>query len=168
MSGTQKQYDVRTIANWILDRAQSSDTPITNMAINKIVYFLYESLFVEDGRVIFSAKIEAWDHGPVLRELYSEFKKFGNAPITGRANRFSVARRKFEVAVDEIDAADREKFGAIVDHYLPLSAARLRQISHQPDGPWFTVWTHAGGSNAGMEITPEVIASSFNGFKVTS
>ncbi len=163
---TTRSYDVRTIANWILSRANELGIPApTNMAINKIVYFLYEKVLVEDGRQIFVAKIEAWEHGPVIRELYSDFKKFGDKPISAYAQRFSLSSRKLEPAPDTIDELDSERFSEIVDHYLPMTASTLRRISHQPNSPWFDVWTHTSKSNPGMEISPEVISRSFQGYK---
>jgi uncharacterized phage-associated protein len=163
-----KQYDVRSIANWILDRAKTLGMPTpTNMAINKLVYFLFEQMLLEKRRKIFTAKIEAWEHGPVIRELYSEFKVSSDGPITGRARKFSLATRQMEVAHDELSAEDEKQFAEIIDHYLPMTAATLRRISHQCDGPWFNVWSHEGMSLPGMEITSDIIDKSFNNYKVS-
>ena len=153
----------------MLDRALKIKAPIpTNMAINKITYFLFERVFIEDRRPIFKAKIEAWEHGPVVRELYAEFRKYGDGPIVGRAHRFSIISRRMEVATDPLDDDDERRFSEIVDHYLPMSGSTLRTISHIPESPWFNVWTYKGASNPGMEISLEVIADSFRGYRVHS
>ncbi|UAJ09583.1 Panacea domain-containing protein [Glacieibacterium megasporae] len=136
--------------------------------MNKIIYFLFEKMLVEEGRRIFSAKIEAWEHGPVVREIYSEFKKFGDAPIRSQAKKFSLVSRQLEIALDVIDNDDIDKFSAIVDHYLPMSASTLRRISHEPNSPWFSVWSHDGSSNPGMEISASIIEEAFYGYKVHS
>lgn len=81
-------YSVRGIANWILDEADARKLPVTNMALNKLTYFLYESYLINFGAVVTKARIEAWEHGPVFREIYQAFKKYGDKPIKGRATFF--------------------------------------------------------------------------------
>ena len=84
-------FDVRAVANLVLDVAQSRDIDVTNMALNKIVFFVHSDYLVENGRPLVGAKIEAWKHGPVFREIYHEFKDWDDLPIRGRAKR--VARQ---------------------------------------------------------------------------
>src|SRR4051794_20001957 len=92
------KFSVRALANWILDLADRKDAPITNMALNKLVYFVIEKVLVEQKRLLTEAKIEAWEHGPVFRELYQQFKSFGDNPINDRAKFYDIASGKLEKA----------------------------------------------------------------------
>jgi len=78
-------FDVRAVANFVLDVTTRRGRSITNMHINRIVYFLHADFLVKFNEPLVSARIEAWEHGPVFRELYSEFKKFDDQAITTRA-----------------------------------------------------------------------------------
>src|SRR5688500_4115918 len=80
-------HDVREVANFVLDLAEEKGIALSNMAINKIVYFVHVDYLLAFSQPLVSAKIEAWDHGPVFRELYAEFKAFGDNSISGRAMR---------------------------------------------------------------------------------
>src|SRR5258705_3438157 len=82
-------YDVRAIANFVLDLADERGRAVSNLSINKIVYFLHANYLARFDRPLVPAKIDAWNYGPVLRELYREFKKFDDRPISGRAYRIS-------------------------------------------------------------------------------
>ena len=68
--------DARAIANFVLGEANRHDIPITNMAINKLVYFLHAEYLLRFDKPLISSKIEAWEHGPVIREVYNSFKTY--------------------------------------------------------------------------------------------
>lgn len=151
---------VRGIANWILDYADSLNFSVTNMALNKLVYFAYEKVLLEKGEILTNAKIEAWEHGPVFREVYQDFKRFGDKAIVSRAQFFSIASGGMEVAICDLDDQLEEYLKTVVRPLLPLSASRLRGLSHAKGGAWEKAWSYDGNSNPGMEITPSLILDS--------
>jgi uncharacterized phage-associated protein len=155
-------YDVRSIANWVLDRADAAGQPVSNMSLNKIVYFIIEKALVERGELLTSAKIEAWEHGPVIREIYHSFKSHGDGPISSRARRFDASTKDLVLANEAIVEQDIELFEEALSAYLHLTAAQLRALSHQPGGPWHRVWWHEGRINPGMEISIDTIHESFS------
>jgi uncharacterized phage-associated protein len=155
-------YDVRSIANWVLDRADARGRPLSNMAINKIIYFIVEKALVERGELLTAAKIEAWEHGPVFREVYHSFKHHGDEPITSRATKFDSATRSMIEAADAFSNLDEQLFSDALDAYVHLTAAQLRALSHQPGSPWHRVWWHEGRFNPGMEISIDTIHESFS------
>lgn len=150
-------YDVRALANWVLDEGDRRSVLLSNLAVNKIVYFLVENALVHQGQLVTDAKIEAWEHGPVFRELYHSFKQFGDRPIEGRAKRFDVASKSMVVASCELNAEDELFFQSVLREYMGLSASHLRALSHRENGPWDRVWWHEGKLNPGMEISAEII-----------
>ena len=151
------KVSVRSLANWVLQLAQREGLPITNMALNKLVYFLVEKVLIERRRLITDAKIEAWEHGPVFRELYQQFKVFGEKPISEKARYFDISDGELKSAVPAVPADLSAELEAFIRPLLPWSAARLRALSHVIDGPWHRVWAYDGFANPGMEITPEKI-----------
>jgi uncharacterized phage-associated protein len=155
-------YDVRSIANWVLDRADAAVADLSNMALNKIVYFIIEKALVERGELLTAAKIEAWEHGPVIREIYHAFKIHGDGPITSRALRFDPSTRSMMEARDVFGDQDTGLFEDALSAYLHLTAAQLRALSHQPGSPWHRVWWHDGHINPGMEISIDTIHESFS------
>jgi uncharacterized phage-associated protein len=153
-------YSVKEIANWILDYSESQDQRLTNMALNKLIYFGYEYSLLTTGRKLTHAKIEAWDHGPVFREVYSAFKKYGADPISGRATRYNTETNSVEIVIPLIEFSDEIIILEAIKPLIHLPAFILREISHDIGGAWAKVWNHGTSSNPGMEITDEIILAS--------
>jgi uncharacterized phage-associated protein len=156
-------YDVREIANFVLDFAERRGRPITNIDINKIVYFLHGWFLAKHNSPLVSAKIEAWDYGPVFRELYSEFKNHGHEPINSRAKRRSPITAQLEICVPSLDERDASFIEPLIENYLRLSTFKLVELSHAAGGPWDQVYNHDGDSNPGMRISDELIRAYFEG-----
>lgn len=82
-----EQFDreVRTFAvtNYILNKLRSHGiNDITNLKLQKVLYLAYGlhlCLYDED---LFQSPIHAWKHGPVVPDVYKEFKYFGKSVIT--------------------------------------------------------------------------------------
>lgn len=150
-------YSVRGLANWSLDYGDELGVLLTNMALNKLVYFAYERSVVRHGVVVTNAKIEAWDHGTVFREVYQAFKNFGDKPITSRASFFSVETGGLKESVAELTDEDAVFLQRELYQLIRLSASQLRELSHVAGGAWHRVWYYEGHANPGMEITPDLI-----------
>lgn len=147
-------YSVRGLSNWILDLADRLELPVTNMALNKLLYFAYEKMLIEEGVILTDARIEAWDHGPVFREVYHAFKVSGDGPIRERVQFYSVDTGEVETSRVELPPETASRLESLLRPLLPLSASRLRQVSHAKGGAWHQVWCYDGYANPGMEITP--------------
>lgn len=155
-------YDVRAIANFVLDYADQRRRRLTNMTINKIVYFLHAEYLAKTGRPLVSAKIEAWQYGPVFRELYSEFKKFGGEPIDGRATAMNPTTLVRETSIASFDSEDAALLEELTEHYSKMSASALVDLSHVSGGPWHQVYAGQDGELVpGMRIADNRIRDFF-------
>lgn len=150
-------HDVRSVSNYVLDIAESERRPISNLCINKIVFFLHTNYLVEFGRPLVGAKIEAWDYGPVFRELYREFKAYGEKPIQKRAQRVNVDTGLVEQCGYNFSDSEREFLDPITRRYVGFSASTLVSMSHVKGGPWDQVWNHGTITKASMRISDDLI-----------
>ena len=139
-------YDVRSVANLILDFADQIDAEVSNMTINKIVFFLHAWYLAKTGTPLVTAKIEAWDYGPVFRELYWEFKAFGKERITARATRRNPETAEKEISVDHFVLDDLAFLEPLMERYVAMPASKLVELSYVSGGPWDQVYIHAGES----------------------
>jgi uncharacterized phage-associated protein len=155
----RREYDVRGLANWCLQRAQQVGKALSNLSLNKLVYFLVERALVEKRILLTSAKIEAWDHGPVFREIYHSLKNFGDKPIKAPLQSYCVANRGLVRAEQLLKGEDETFLTSVLNDYLEFSPSQLRQMSHIPGGAWDLVWHHKSRTNYGMEIPPALILS---------
>jgi uncharacterized phage-associated protein len=156
-------YDPRAIANIVLDIADYEKAQITNLALNKIIYFLHAWYLAETGRPLVDAKIEAWDYGPVIREVYSEFKSNKSKIIKNRAMKFDVDKLERVIVSEQIKCDDYDSLVENIKKYIHIPASKLVNLSHIKCGPWDIVYNESGRINPGMEITDDIILEYFTG-----
>ena len=150
-------HDGRAIANYVLDLCDNSGRPITNLALQKIVYFCHVWSLIELYRPLIRHKFEAWEFGPVLPYLYREFREYNRTPITGRASRIDPADGSRRVVSYSFDPETESLLSRITNFYSRLRAGDLVDLSHAEGGPWHSVWNHRGNVNPGMKISDSKI-----------
>lgn len=150
-------YDIRALANLVLEEAGESGQQITNLHINKALFFVYVDFYREFGFPPTRAKVEAWEHGPVFREVYNQFKNFGRSGISGKAMKVDYDSGKKIPAIDRITPEHEKFLRTTARFYAAVPASVLYDLSHNARGAWAQVWNHRGEFNIGMEITPELI-----------
>jgi len=149
--------DGRAVANFVLDFCEARNRPITNLSLQKVIYFCHVWSLIRLRKPLVKQQFEAWQYGPVLQYLYREFKAYDDAPIARRAtgiNPTTGAKRIIEYAFDR---ETTELLGEVVEFYSRLSAGQLVNLSHVEGGPWHQVWNHRGSVNPGMKIDNKVI-----------
>ncbi|MGB3515575.1 MAG: type II toxin-antitoxin system antitoxin SocA domain-containing protein [Elainellaceae cyanobacterium] len=110
------------IADYFISIANETGSFISNLKLQKLVYYaqawhiaLYDSpLFEED--------FEAWVHGPVIPSLYKEYKSFGWQPI-------------FKDAAPELSNDVCQFLDEVAEEYFACDAYELEQMTHAED-PW--------------------------------
>ena len=108
--------------------AQSSEDAgdlISNLKLQKLVYYAQGFSLALHDEPLFAESIEAWMHGPVVRELYLEYKTCGAAAIPAPAdfdpNIFS--KKELQLLSD------------VYSVYGQYSAWKLRELTHS-EAPW--------------------------------
>src|SRR5271163_1555007 len=76
------------VALHLVNLANSGEEPdpLTHLRLQKLLYYAqgwYLGIF---GRALFTNRIEAWRHGPVVPDVYKELKKHGGATIAATSN----------------------------------------------------------------------------------
>jgi uncharacterized phage-associated protein len=99
------------------------------------------------GAPLFGESLQAWDHGPVVEQLYHEYKKYGRDPIPVVTD--------FDES--KIDEPDRIALNDIFDHFNQFSAWRLRGMTHE-EPPWADAYKRVQGS----EISIDAMVDSAN------
>jgi uncharacterized phage-associated protein len=145
-------HDGRAIANFVLDHTDRSGWPITNLKLNKLVYFCHVWSLIELNQPLIKHQFEAWEHGPVLQYLFQEFKDCGVQPISHRATQIDLSSGQRVRATCELDEPTRQLLERVLNFYGRLSASVLVELAHAKDGPWHKVWYHRARVEPGMRI----------------
>jgi uncharacterized phage-associated protein len=158
-------YDGRAVANYILDFCAANNRPVTNLALQKIIYFCHVWTLIELRRPLIKQDFEAWPRGPVLQHLYREFKDFDKQPIDRRAMRIDRKTGKPIVADYDFDSELAGLLPRVIDFYSQMRAGDLVEISHVVGGPWERVWNHSSPINPGMVIDNELIVGFYSQYR---
>lgn len=126
-------YDARQIANWFVQRAQKESKTLSIMSLLKLTYISH-GWHLEMRKVpLFSNRIEAWQRGPVIPDVYSSFRGQG-VHVTGIIPQYSLPMTKF-------DTDFLEQIYMIYGHMDPFT---LSEMTHEPGGPWEMASKRAG------------------------
>jgi uncharacterized phage-associated protein len=142
--------------------------PISNLALQKLLYFAHGHFLIRTGTPLVQGAFEAWTYGPVHPAVYQAFKCEADRPIKMRA----VARNVMTGATLPIALPDnaevRRQLRDVLRSYGHLSPGRLVDITHAPKGPWATVVNKAKTSVAlGLRIPDTVTLECFKHQKVS-
>lgn len=69
------------ISDWFLAWAEEEDAELSNLKLQKLLYYAQGHALAQTGKPLFSDRIEAWAHGPVVPKVYRRFKDCGSNPI---------------------------------------------------------------------------------------
>jgi uncharacterized phage-associated protein len=160
--------DPRSIANLMLDEADRCGYRVTNLALQKLLYFAHAIFLIEQKRPLVSGYFEAWEFGPVHPAAYQAFKSAGPQVITFRATRVDIATGARADITSPDDLAVRQHVARIMQSYGRLTPGRLVEISHAKGAPWHYIQDKGRTSLAfGLRISDDVIMERFKHHKVS-
>ena len=75
--------DALDLAGYVVKKGLDNSTPVTNLQLQKILYFLQIRSLQENpnNTIIDKPNFEAWKFGPVIRRVYDKFCLSGGMPI---------------------------------------------------------------------------------------
>lgn len=108
------------IANYFLFKAEQDEELISNLKLQKLIYYAQGLHLAFNGSPLFNEKIKAWRYGPVVEELYFLYKRYGAGGIP--------ADKSFKPK--NIDKKTREFLGEVYTVFGQFSAMRLMDLTH--------------------------------------
>jgi len=161
-------YDARSVANLMLDESDRQHLTISNLALQKLIYFAHGMFLCKYKSPLVSGYFEAWQYGPVHPGLYAAFKGAESNPITFRADSFDVLTGEVRPLTNPDDPATLRVIGHVVATMGGLSTTNLVNISHAKGSPWSYVIEKSKDSVAfGLRIPDIVIIERFKHHKVS-
>ena len=135
-------YDAIEVAKWILSVAKRHGISMTHMKLQKLLYYAQAYVIGMTGIPLFSNEIQAWQHGPVVPDVYSKYSKYGHKTIA-----------EFE------DVDIPEEYSGLIEMLMSdkgsYSASTLREMTHEEP-----VWQNAY-LNSSREINLATVSDYF-------
>lgn len=143
-------YDVLNVADAILKIAKRQGKTLTPMQLMKLVYIAHGWSLGLRHRDLFRNRIEAWQYGPVIPDLYHATKRFGRNPIP--LNMIDDPSDMPVAPEDETFLTD------VFSKYSQLNGIQLSYLTHQSGTPWQQVYRPGV---LGVEIPDHLIESHY-------
>ena len=146
--------NVEDVAEIIINYMNAEEEPhITNLMLNKLLYFAQGHCLAETGEPLFEDDFEAWELGPVIPKIYKKYKICGKNEIASNSE------------VNAKGVLNWEQYPIVMDvleQYSVFSAAKLVSITHEENSPWDIAKKEAQNQNAQhIPIKKETIKSYF-------
>lgn len=127
-------YSVTEIARYVVSKCYRDGKPVSNLQLQKMLYFL-QILFLEAFEApLFEEEFEAWPYGPVMPSVYRKYSIFGGSPIE-----MAFSGAEFSIRRDH-----RSFLDAAIEVLREKSPWDLVRISHADNSPWDVVYNQMG------------------------
>ena len=117
-------YDALDVARHVINYERSQGRSVSNLRLQKLLYFVQAQFLVTTQRACFHDEMEAWDLGPVVPNVYHAYKAFGSASLP-----------RSLPAGSDIDFDDSMLINRILDKCAHYSTTSLVSMTHRQK-PW--------------------------------
>lgn len=163
----RSKYSAYDIATWFIWKNSIEQTNneideeqyevyegLSHLKVQKLLYYAQGVSLAANGVPLFDEKIVAWPHGPVVKEVYKEFEKFGRTDIPES----EILDNIDNIQIIANDIATSEILDIVYENFGGYTAWQLREKTHEKGAPWQTVVDTKG---MGKVISNEMIRRYF-------
>lgn len=141
------KYSADTIAEWFIAWAGAEDADLSNLKLQKLLYYAQGHYLAQTGEPLFRETMQAWSHGPVVPSVYRQYKSFGSGDV----------RPVHEFDWDQVDDETTQFLIQVWNTYGGYGAWKLRNMTHN-ERPWVE---HFRPGEMFIEIPTEDVRSFF-------
>ena len=123
-------YSAVELSKYIITKCAMDNKPISNLQLQKILYFIQKEYLQKKGVPAFEDPIEAWQFGPVVPNVYYRFCGYGGMPILSEYT-------------SDICEEDKKFIDPLVDEKRCLDPWDLVKETHKAGSAWS--YTYANG-----------------------
>ncbi|WP_242304825.1 Panacea domain-containing protein [Bacillus cereus group sp. BfR-BA-01350] len=118
--------NVLNVAKYLINQSRPG-TPenITNLKLQKLLYYAQGFHLAILGRPLFEEEIQAWLHGPVVPEVYNEYKGFTYNDI----------KEQNDLNMEDLTIVERELLDDVWNIFKSYNGKVLEEMTHN-EAPW--------------------------------
>lgn len=134
--GEKMLYNANDIAHYIVSECYKKHKPVSNLKLQKMLYFAWIDYYKKTSSSLFLDNICAWQLGPVVPDVYYEYCSYGGRPIC-------------ETNWTIISNSDSKILDEIIDKYIDIPASVLVNETHAKGSAWDIIF-NGGNGNRGI------------------
>lgn len=118
-----KRYSALEISHYILTRCYEVGNPVSNLKLQKLLYFIQGKFYEEQGTPLFSDDFVARKVGPIVPEVYYEYSVYGGTTLVNT----------YETNIKD---PDKTLIDTIINKYIDVPVWKLIEMTHGKRTPW--------------------------------
>lgn len=126
-------YNASDIAQYIITKCCILSKPISNLKLQKMLYFIWVDYYKKTSSPLFLDDICAWQLGPVVPDVYYDYCSYGGRSICNI----------YETSIRGNDASIIDEF---INDYVDVPASVLVNRTHKPGTAWDIIFNHGLGN----------------------
>lgn len=115
------------VAKFIITECFKRNLSISNLKLQKMLYFLWADFYRETGKWLFAEEVCAWQFGPVVPSVYYEYCSYAGRPIA-------------EYYESNINFSDERILEKSILKYGTKTANELVAMTHRKGGAWDEIY----------------------------
>ena len=127
-------YSALEVARYVITKCSEAGKPVSNLKLQKMLYFLWVDFYKKTGRTLFYDDICAWQFGPVVPDVYFEYCSYAGRPINARYN------------TSEINPNDKKVLDMAISKYAKIPANILVNTTHAVGSAWDSTYKNGLGN----------------------
>ena len=131
--GDDMWYSAKDVAKYIITKCSIMGKPVSNLKLQKMLYFVWADFYRESRRYLFMDSICAWQLGPVVPEVYYEYCSYAGKPIIG----------SYGTGIEE---GDSQVIDSIIHRYVDVPANILVDRTHAHGTAWYVLYINGAGN----------------------
>lgn len=139
-------YSALDVAKFVITFCTSIGNPISNLQLQKILYFL-QVHFAKQFERLYRDDLYAWQYGPVIPDIYYLFAGYGASEIAS----------KYDINIRE---QEQQEIIPIIKRLIQIDPWQLVEMTHKKGGPWD--WTYDEGRGINGIINFEMLINDEN------
>jgi uncharacterized phage-associated protein len=117
------KYTACEVAEYVIELAHKYDDEITQLKLQKLLYYMQGMYLGATGTPLFADEILAWKHGPVVHTVWQKYRQNKKSPI--KASKKNASIQPF----------DKRMLDEIYQEYRAFTPQQLVTMTHR-EKPW--------------------------------
>ena len=137
------EYNVIDIATYIINYSNEVGSPVNNLKLQKLLYYVQTAVLVKTNHMCFDSKIVAWEFGPAVPEAYRYYAEYGRDDIPNQEAHKDIKLNDKTLRMSytqpaEIDYTTKRIIRNVVDSYLNITNPLELSKKTRKEAPWKT------------------------------
>ena len=126
-------YHALDVAEYVIHYEHSKGRSISNLRLQKLLYFVQAQFWVSNNHACFSDSMQAWKFGPVIPVVYRKYMFYGSLDFP----------QSLVTETDKIADEDQEQIEKALDLCAEYSTSTLIALTHGQQ-PWKEAYAREG------------------------